>query len=114
MSLKLLVVSLCVGFYDIVKTPKGMSRLSWSKWGNLRMVNNAGLAATVYAKHAKSSTTKTKALQWARSQADYAMGSRQGSQKYCLLENTSRFKDTATFNHTTTNLAPLKNHIPTF
>jgi Glycosyl hydrolase family 9 len=65
------------GYLDIVKTPKGMSRPRdrGYDWGTLRRTNNAGLAALAYAKHSKSSTTRTKAVQWARSQVDYSMGS---------------------------------------
>lgn len=63
------------GYLEIVKTPKGMSRPKWSKWGNLQLSTTAAFMALSYAKHSSSSSLRASAVQWARSQVDYAMGS---------------------------------------
>lgn len=59
-----------------MKTPKGMSRPKWSKWGNLQLSTTAAFLALTHAKHTKSAATKASALAWGRSQINYAMGSR--------------------------------------
>lgn len=62
------------GKEDIVKTPKGMSRPSWSSWGNLQLSTSSGFLALVCAKYVQSSTLSKSASRWAQSQVDYAMG----------------------------------------
>lgn len=62
------------GFEDIVKTPKGMSRPSWSDWGNLQLSTASGFLALVCAKHSHSSSLSKSARKWAQSQVDYALG----------------------------------------
>ena len=64
------------GYLEIVKTPKGMSHPKWSKWGNLQFSTTAAFLALAHAKHSKSAESRAVAVQWARSQVDYAMGSR--------------------------------------
>jgi len=64
------------GHEEIIKTPKGLSFPKWSDWGNLPLATNAAFLALTHAKHTTSATSKSEAKKWARSQVDYAMGSR--------------------------------------
>lgn len=63
------------GRESVVKTPKGLSYLKWSKWGNLRHANNAAFLALAYSKHIEQSSYRQEIQNWARSQVDYALGS---------------------------------------
>lgn len=63
------------GFQSVVRTPKGLSRLSWSKWGNLRHANNAAFLALSYSSRINDRLNREKVREWARSQVDYALGS---------------------------------------
>lgn len=60
---------------EIVKTHKGMHYPKWSNWGNLQLSTTASFLALTHAKHTKSATAKSSAINFARSQVDYAMGS---------------------------------------
>jgi len=60
---------------SIRSTPKGMHHPSWSKWGNLQLSTTASFLAITHAKHSNSAAVRKEALQFARSQVDYAMGS---------------------------------------
>lgn len=62
------------GFEDIVKTPKGMSRPSWSAWGNLQFSTSSGFLALICAKYSPSSKLSGISRRWAQTQVDYAMG----------------------------------------
>jgi hypothetical protein len=60
---------------SIRSTPKGMRHPNWSKWGNLQLSTTASFLAITHAKHSNSAAVRKEALQFARSQVDYAMGS---------------------------------------
>ncbi len=60
---------------EIRSTPKGMHYPKWSKWGNLQLSTTASFLALTHAKHSNSATVRREALQFARSQVDYVMGS---------------------------------------
>ena len=60
---------------EIVSTPKGMARPKWSKWGNLQLSTTASFLALAHAKHSTSADTRATAMDFARKQLDYAMGS---------------------------------------
>jgi endoglucanase len=62
------------GFEQIVKTPGGLVRPSWNKWGNLAMSTSAALVALVQAKHTREPALRAAALQFGRRQVDYALG----------------------------------------
>ena len=64
------------GYQEIVHTPKGMSYPKWSKWGNLQLSTTAAFLALTHAKHTSSASKRNSVVDWARSQVDYAMGSR--------------------------------------
>lgn len=55
----------------VAKTPKGLHYPSWSQWGNLRHSSNAAFMQMIYNRH----TPCTACITWAKSQADYALGS---------------------------------------
>ena len=74
-----------VGKFEIVKTKKGLSRPSWSSWGNLQLSTTAAYLALVFAKHSDNSKLAGKAEDWAKSQVDYALGSRYGWPYVLLL-----------------------------
>lgn len=62
------------GFQDVVKTPKGMSRPSWSAWGNLQFSTTSAFLALTSAKFTNSDTLSKDASKWAQTQVDYALG----------------------------------------
>jgi hypothetical protein len=53
-----------------------MSYPKWSKWGNLQLSTTAAFLALTHAKHTSSASKRNSVVDWARSQVDYAMGSR--------------------------------------
>ncbi|KFM24182.1 Endoglucanase A [Auxenochlorella protothecoides] len=59
------------GNWSIIKTPKGLTYPSWSKWGNLRYSNNAAFMTIMRASY--SSVNKATNIAWAKSQLDYAL-----------------------------------------
>jgi endoglucanase len=63
------------GFEGIVKTPKGLSRPSWSYWGSMQLSTTSGFLALVCAKSASFTRRARSTASWARSQIDYALGS---------------------------------------
>lgn len=63
------------GFWSIIRTPKGLTMPSWSKWGNLRYANTAGMVVAMHARTNPNATEKAMELEFARSQIDYALGS---------------------------------------
>ncbi|KAL4457269.1 hypothetical protein ABPG75_012134 [Micractinium tetrahymenae] len=63
------------GRWGIVKTPLGMRRPNWSKWGNLRYASNAAMTLLLRASQlAQGGAERATLLGFAKSQVDYALG----------------------------------------
>ena len=60
---------------EIISTHKGMHYPKWSDWGNLQLSTTASFLALTHAKHTKSPTVRKSAIDFARYQVDYALGS---------------------------------------
>lgn len=67
------------GSWDIYRTPKGLVIVVWDNqdpWASLRTSLNVAFQMVLHAQiSTTSATNKAKCLAWAKSQADYALGS---------------------------------------
>lgn len=63
------------GFWNIVKTPKGMVYPSWSGWNNLQYPTKVASILLIHAKTNPDASTKAAEVAFAKSQIDYAIGS---------------------------------------
>ena len=64
------------GFQSVIKTPLNMVYPAWSMWGNEAYSTTAAAVAAIVAKYTPDQEKKSVLLNFARSQTDYAIGSK--------------------------------------
>lgn len=62
------------GFQSIVKTPKGMHYPKWNAWANLAFSTTSSSHALLQAKFTPDRQLRSRLMNYARAQADYAIG----------------------------------------